>query len=443
MAQVRKLVLRALIRVDEEEAYSNLVCDHVLRRVPLEERDKAFFTALFYGVLERRVTLDEVLAKHSKTPLSKLSVKVLNTLRLGAYQILYMDKVPQSAAVDESVRLIKQMGETKASGFVNAVLRAVAREGKNCLDFSGLSAFESLSLRYSVPVELARRFCAGYGEELTEHFLADSLGRPPLYLRANNLRTTPEALAVHLKEEGVMAELAGDVPGALSLPVGTAVGGLKAYEQGLFHVQDLSSQMCCMALEAKPGERVLDLCSAPGGKTFTLAQIMRNKGEVVAGDLYEHKIKLVQDGAKRLGLTMIQAEVHDAQEFCEKWGLFDRVLCDVPCSGLGILRRKPEIRYKNVVNLDRLPDLQYRILCQGARYLKEGGRLIYSTCTLNPEENNRIAARFLAEQEEFEPLPLFPKLSRLVEEEPNCLTLFPKMMNSDGFFLAGFCKRGQ
>ncbi len=440
MADVRKIVKKALLRIDEG-GYSNLVWDNILTTSQLEVRDASFGSALFYGVLEREITLDYIIGKFSKLPPSKISKEVRTVLRMGIYQMLFMDKVPESAAVDQSVKLIKNSSQSKASGFVNGLLRSVARAGENVLDLSKLKNIDKLSVEYSVPKELATHLVNNYGIENTIGILSHSFGRPTLNVRVNTLKTNSDDLKSALCEQGAKVEKSSVCKDYLEI---SGLGSLEKCQQfidGFFHVQDTASGLCCEALNPEKGERVLDLCAAPGGKSFTMAEMMKNEGELLSLDLYDHKIKLINDGASRLGINIIKAQINDAQINNPELGTFNKVLFDLPCSGLGIIRRKPEIRYKNVANLDIFPDLQYSILCQNVDRMESGAVAVYSTCTLNPFENQKTVERFLNEHKSFEPVEILPDLKRVMNEPNNMITLMPHVHGTDGFFISAFKKK--
>ncbi len=444
MNNARTAALSALLHVDVNEGYSNIVLDKTLASFPMEPRDKALASALFYGVLERRITLDYMLSKFSKTTLSKLDAKVLEILRLGAYQILYMEKIPKSAAVNEAVILAKENKLVKASGFINAVLRSLLRN----LDALKLPDAEKeptayLSVKYSYPEWLIGLWQKEYGPDCAIGLLESSLNRPPVFARVNNTLISTENLIEKLTAEGVKATPITWLDHAISLEQTGAISESECFREGLFHIQDLSSQLCCALLNPLPGQRVIDVCSAPGGKAFTAAERMGNEGELLAFDQYKGKVRLIRQGAQRLQLSVIQAEVRDAAGPAQSLEQADRVLCDAPCSGLGIIRRKPEIRYKSQSSLDSLPDLQYRIVCKSSKLVKSGGILIYSTCTLNPKENDEVAAKFLANNEDFRPyrLSLPDALVRAVKEPEHQITMMPHIHGTDGFFIAAFQKR--
>lgn len=444
MEDARTAALGALLRVDGDEGYSNLVLDGALGPSSADRREKSLATAIFYGVLERRITLDYVIAQFSKTPLPKLSPSVLEILRIGVYQLLYLDKIPPSAAVNESVNLAKRNGEARAAGFVNAVLRNVLRaKGKLRMPDPHDGSPGSLSVRYSCPEWLIRLWRDSYGESCALGLLDSLLTKPPVFARVNNTRISEENLLERLGREGMEAKRSGLLDGAVELGHMGDVEASESYREGLFHIQDLSSQVCCALLGPRPGETVADVCAAPGGKTFTIAERMENCGKVFSFDRYPARVKLIRGGAARLGLSCVEAGVRDAAAPEGGPQRADRVLCDVPCSGLGILRRKPEVRYKLPSTIDSLPDLQYLILCKSSELAGSGGVLVYSTCTLNPGENSGVADRFLSEHGDFEPLPLrLPEgIRRAVPEADNQLTLMPHAHGTDGFFVAAFRKK--
>lgn len=421
MATARQVAARALMGVFEGGGYSNLVLDGALKREDLSPRDRAFCTTLFYGVVERRLTLEYALSQYLRQPLTKLEPAVREVLFCAFYQLLYMPSIPEHAVVNESVSTVRALGAERVSGLVNGVLRAFLRQGKAFpLPKDKLRAKEVM---YSIPGPLIQLWRRGYGEETAQVILEGSTTHPSFFIRVNTLRTTTEALCQCLEKEGVIVTPIMGLGTALLLNFSGPVTELKSFREGHFHVQDLSSQLCAAALGVKPGMRVLDVCAAPGGKSFTLAQEMENEGELVAGDLHASRLRLVEEGAARLGISILRTRTQDATHFCNQLGLFDRVLCDVVCSGYGILRRKPEIRYKLPKTIDGIWEIQYNILEVSSQYCKEGGRLLYSTCTLNPQENQQVVERFLATRSDF----------RL--REP-MVTRFPGQEGGDGFFWA-------
>lgn len=423
MTNPRKLAANVLTKIERDGAYSNITLAAELKDSDMSPENKKLTSALVYGVLDRKITLDYVLSRFMKTPIKKTAPYTLQVLRCALYQIMYMDKIPDSAAVNEAVKLIKKSKESRNSGFVNAVLRSALREEKLLPEGDGV---KDLSIRYSCPEWITDSFIKDYGTENAVALLEESLKAPPVTLRVNTVKISSDELIEKLKAEGITA-VKGDVENSLILEKGTDIGGCDLFRQGFFHVQDTASQKAVAVLAPKPSERVLDICSAPGGKSFTMAQILENKGEIIACDLYEHKLKLISDSAERLGLNIIKATLNDATVYNHDLGEFDKVLCDVPCSGLGVIRRKPEIKYKPIEDFGELEKIQYSILENAVKYLKSGGSILYSTCTLRRNENENQINRFLENHEEF---------SKEYEH-----TFMPHTDSTDGFYCALLVKR--
>ena len=443
MPNPRSVALNILLKIEEDKAYSNIALANALRESGLGGVDSAFVSALVYGVLERRITLDYIIRRYSKIPLRKIEIKTKLILRMGVLQLLFMDKVPESAAVNESVNLAKNHRLQKSAGFINGVLRSITRaEVKYNLPDKKSDPEYYYSVRYSAPRGLVRLWTEAYGEENAVRLLEHLSGRPPICVRVNTLKTDADSLIRRLGDEGVEAERIPFLPDALTLRGTGAIERLSAYREGLFHVQDASSQLCVQTLDPQPRDIVLDVCAAPGGKSFTAAERMQNRGKIFSCDLYDHKLRLMREGAQRLGILILAVSKRDAA-FGPMLPTADRILCDVPCSGLGILSRKPEIRYKEDLTDTELPELQYQILCRSARSLAAGGRLVYSTCTLDPRENNEVTARFLREHPQFEgvPLALPDEIGRAFDEEPYEITLMPHTAHTDGFYFAMLRRR--
>lgn len=437
----RTAALQALLQVEESEGYSNIVIDKTIRQMALPPREAALASALFYGVLEKRIAIDWALNRFCKKPVEKLDAPVREALRLAVYQILYMDKIPDSAAVNEAVKACRQTGKSSAAGFVNGVLRNLLRH-RESLPWPE-TGDEALSIRHGCPVHWIAFWRDAYGEEFCQKLL-ESLSHPPfLYAKVNPLRGSVEAFVEKAAETGMKVIPMEAVPGAVRLEHTGSVAENPLYQQGWFHVQDLSSQVCVLQGAVRPGMRVIDVCAAPGGKTFAAGEWMENQGELLAYDLYKGKVGLIRSGAERLGLTCVQAAVRNAETPAFSPEPADVVFCDAPCSGLGILRRKPEIRYKKPESLTELPGLQERILAQAAALVKPGGRLVYSTCTLNPAENSRVADAFLQKHPEFVPTPvtLPTGMSRALQEPDHQFTMTPFACGTDGFFVAVFTKK--
>lgn len=435
MADPRLTVVKMLMKMDSSEAYSNLLLDHVFSESDLSERDKAFAAALFYGVLERRLTLDYIIAKNSKIPFEKLDPAAVAILRAGLYQLLYMDSVPDSAAVNESVKLCKKLKCFSAQGFVNGMLRSFIRGGKK-ISYMGLEPEKRLSVEYSCPEWLTAKLISEYGTEFAVKALKASVGRPPVYARVNTLKTTTEKLLAELAKHKIKAVPYPGLENCIKLEKPGDIEKCAPFRQGLFHVQDISSQLCCLTLRPVVNETVLDVCAAPGGKSFTLAELMGNNGRLYSMDLHDMRVGLIEDGAARLGIKILTAMQNDASKFNGQLPQADRVLCDVPCSGLGVIRRKPEIKFKSPEDFAGLPEIQYQILETSARYVKPGGTLVYSTCTLSRAENDDVAKRFVAAHPEF--LPIVQPVPYAGAAGEPMRTYCPDENGGDGFFTAAF-----
>ena len=424
----RKTAFGILNRCEKQRQYSNLALDAALKRSNLLDHDRALVTTLVYGVLERRLTLDYQISSLSSRPLDEITPETLTALRLGIYQLAYLDRIPDHAAVNETVALVSR----KTSGFVNAILRGFLRQGKS-LRYPDRKTDEIayLSVRYSVGEPLCKTFAEAFGFEKTESILSAFEKNPPLTIRVNTCRTTREALLQKLCEAGYEACPTERAKNGIRILSNAPVTSLPGFSEGDFFVQDEASQLCVEALEARAGMRVLDSCACPGSKTFGIAMEMNNTGSLIAGDLHASKLSLVESGARRLGLSILSVVERDARAHSPEWmtpdGQFDRILCDVPCSGFGVLAKKPELRYKDPSESRALPDIQLDILTNSFSLLREGGRLVYSTCTILPGENEGNLARFL------ERCP-----SAIVERAE---TFYPDTHGTDGFFVSVIRKR--
>lgn len=434
----RQIAFEILLKIENNNAYSNIAVDSAIKAYNPNSTDCAFISRLVYGVVERKITLDYAISKYLNSSLNRLKKPVLVALRLGAYQILFADKIPQSAAVNESVKIVKDNKCGFASGMVNAVLRKIANDG---LSFSeDMSESELISVTYSVPKDFANLIIHHYGLDNAKKFFSCALESKKIYIRVNTVKITPENLKKELENEGVCVKetVLND---AFEITFNGAVYNLEAYKNGYFHVEDVSSQLCVKALELFEGATAIDVCAAPGGKSFAIAECMNNNGTLYSCDIYPQRTDLIRQGAKRLGLDCIKPAVNDASVFNENFPLADRVLCDVPCSGLGIIGKKPEIKYKKLDEIKSLLPIQKAILETSSRYVKVGGRLVYSTCSVNPNENRKICDAFLKEHKEFKSVKVLPNIQRTVDEG-DYLTLFPHTNNCDGFFIAAFIKQG-
>lgn len=393
MKNPRKAAAQALLEVEKAKAYSNIALNTVLKNSGLNGADRTLASAIFYGTLDRKITVDYVLSRFISTPLKKVAPYTLAVMRCAVYQIMFADKIPDSAAVNEAVELIKASGESRNRGFVNAVLRNILRSGLSLPDDSSV---KSLSVRYSCPEWIIEGFTDDYGTETAKVLLEESLKPAPLTVRVNTLKTDADSLKKKFSEAGISCASAG-IGNALIINGGMDIASNDFYRQGLFYAEDAACQTAVSLLAPKRGGRMLDMCAAPGGKSFTAAQLMENEGEIVACDLYEQRAGLIRKGAERLGIDIIKPLCADASVYDAGLGKFDFILCDVPCSGLGVIRRKPEIKYKPETDFKELCGIQYKILQNARNYLSDGGRILYSTCTLRRDENENLVKRFLME----------------------------------------------
>ncbi len=435
MADPRIEAVKFLTKIEKDKSYSALSLGDGLRGLSFSDsRDVSFTVNLVYGVLEHKLTLDYNISLYLTSPKNKLRPEVLNIIRVGAYQILYMDKIPVSAAVNEAVKASKKLKSAYASGMINAVLRKITANGLSLPDINSDKIYY-YSVLYSVSADIVKQLVNDYGYEATDNMMSAFSGRRPIYIRCNSLRCTADKLISELESEGVKASLTA-LDGCVEVEATGDISKLNAYKKGLFHVQDMSSQLCCSLLDAHNDELVIDCCAAPGGKSFTVAQYMNNSGKLISCDMYEHKARLISDGSARLGILNLSTVCSDARSLKESFSGADKVLCDVPCSGFGVMGRKPEIRYKSLDELSGLPLIQKEILYSCAEMVKSGGTLIYSTCTLNRRENDDVCDEFLRDFTDF----------RIAEDEhyrsytDRYITLFPEKYGGDGFFIAKFIR---
>lgn len=429
----RYLAVKALVR-QEQDGYANLVLDAELGRCrpPLDSRDAAFAARIFYTVLERRNLLDWTLDRFLKKPVRKLDAPVRAILRAGLAQASYM-QVPLPAAVNESVKLARAFGKTSAAGMVNAVLRRAAACCPKPEDFPELS--RRLQTYYSLSAPVAELLQRQYGREAEEMAAAFYLPAPT-WVRVNTLKTDVAALTENLTKEGCVVE-PGPWANCLRVQFPGSPAATKAFQKGWFHVQGLASQFAADSVQAGPGMRVLDLCAAPGGKSLTMAQAMEDRGELFSGEAVASRVPLLEKAFTRCGVTCAHPYHGDASVPDQRLlqTPFDRVLCDVPCSGLGVIGKKPDIRYKDLAGLDELCALQKKILQNGSKYLAETGRLVYSTCTVNQNENEDVVRRFLADNPDFAVVPSknLPPQARVT---PFGTLFLPGQVGFDGFFVA-------
>ena len=433
----RKLAFTVLKTARDGATYSNIAIDNALKRNELSDADAGLLTAIVMGVTERRLTLDYVIDRLSARPESvDADARVL--LQMGIYQVMYLARIPEYAAVNETVEL----SPGRCRGFVNAVLREFLRKkksGKLGLLFPDEKADpeEYLSVYYSFPRDVCRTFTLLYGVDRTKRIF-ELFNRPPrLTLRINTLKISRSEYAALLDERAIPYILSERLENAIILER-VGFSDLPGFDEGYFFVQDEASQICVEAVDARPGMRMIDACACPGSKSFGCAIKMENQGEVLSFDLHESKLKLIDKSAARLGIGIVTAAVRDGRNFdASLEETADRVLCDVPCSGLGVIAKKPEIRYKSLADFQRLPEIQLAIVENCARYVKRGGVLVYSTCTVLPEENEKNLLRFLEKHPEFTPVDF---TVGDVKSERGMLSLAPDLHGTDGFFVAKLIK---
>ena len=435
MPDARLAALTFLEKCRRADAWSDAVLGSVMDSHQLQGRDRGLCTAICYGVMQNRILLDKAIAAFSSVKVNKLEPKVLDILRISAYQLLFMDRIPASAAVNEGVKLTKKLGYTRASGLVNAVLRKIGGNKEAMLSPTGGSAAESLSLRWSHPIGLVEYFISRMGEVETERLLSCHNGEVPLTLQVNTVKTTRESLLERFCESGVAAEAHPYLENGILLKGSGAVSALPGFAGGEFYVQDPAAFLAVAASEPKAGERVLDVCSAPGGKSFAAYVLSGGKVDITSCDLHENKLKRIREGAERLGIKSLRTIAADARQFIPEFeNGFDLVIADVPCSGLGVIRKKPDIRYKDMADFEALPAIQLDILKNVSRYVAPGGRLLYSTCTVREEENREVADAFLAQNSGFERENF--SLPGVGDSENGMMQLWPHRHGTDGFFIA-------
>ncbi len=440
----REAALLTLNTCQRQGGWSDGALKKQLAAGGLEGREAALATQLCFGVVQNEMLLDFYISKFSNIPLRRMESKVVQALRLGLYQMLFLSKIPQSAAVNCSVELTRtHCKNPRAPGMVNAILRSLQRNLNQLPTIPQNDLAEYFSILYSHPVWLVEALLPLLGSEGTAEFLQANNSQPPMTAMVNTTKATAQEATDLLAEQGVEVTPHPWLENCLILNKTGNLERLDAYGQGLFYVQDPASRLMALASGAAPGMRVLDMCAAPGGKSFAAAIQMDNQGEVISCDLHPHKKKLIQAGADRLGLSIIKPMTADGKVRREEWvSAFDLVLVDAPCSGLGVIRKKPDIRYKDPKPLEDLPQVQQAILENAAGYVKAGGVLMYSTCTILPRENGEGVSAILEKHPEFvrEAFELPGAAGRVEAGE---ITLWPQVHQTDGFFICKLRKVGE
>lgn len=443
--KAREMALKVLYRIDKERAYSNIALDEELKknRNNLNEKDIGLISEIVYGTTTWKLTLDEIIKKYSNIKLKKISTWILNILRIGIYQIIFLDKIPKSAAVNESVNLAKRYGHKSSSNFVNAILRKV--EKKDFDEFFEIKDdIERISKTTSMPTWIIEELLKENSIDKVSEICQNSNKRPKVCIRVNKLNTTKEEVKKKLEGKGINARY-GLINDFLILNKTKNIENMEEFKKGDFTIQDEAAGLIPLILNPKEGEKILDACSSPGGKTTYMAEIMNNKGNIEAWDIHEHRVKLVQETSKRLGINIINAKVNDATIYKEEYKeYFDKILLDVPCLGMGVLKRKPDIKWqRKKQDIEEITKIQMKILETCSNYLKSGGELVYSTCSIFDEENRQIIEKFIEKNKEFE----IVKIKEIEQEFFNKYIINSKYISvyqnekTDGFFICKIAKK--
>lgn len=429
MDKAREAAVFALERTRRDGAWSSALSDAMKTKYDLDSRSLSLAVSISLGVLQSTALLDYYIDLNSKSA-SKIEPKVRDIMRSGAYQLIFMDKIPASAAVNESVSLCKKLGYSRASGFCNAVLRKIASSADKLPEPPGKGTAQYLSVKYSHPQQLAQYIVDRRGYDAAEAFLAADNTIPDTCLQVNTLKITPDELMARLLAESIPCSMHPWLPNCIV--TAGSVSSMPGFDEGLFYVQDPAAKCAVLAAALEPGMYVLDSCAAPGGKSFAAAIAMRNEGSIDSCDLHDKKIRLISEGAQRLGLSCINAFSHDARE--QFYRQYDAIIADVPCSGYGVIRKKPEIRYKPLEDSASMPAIQAAILENLSQYVKPGGVIVYSTCTVLERENEDVVKAFLRAHAEFSAEGF--TLPNGETAADGYITFWPDIHGTDGFFVS-------
>lgn len=432
----REIAYKVLLDIEKNKNYSNMAINKHFKDVKLSNQDRGLATEIIYGVIENKYYIDYMIDKLSKVKTNKMEIYVKTLLRMGIYQIMFLNSISDYAAVNETVNLAKKKN-SKVSGFINGILRNVIRQKETIGQIKVKDDIDYLAIKYSYDKWMIRNWMIHFGREFTEELLEANSQRSSIYLRTNTLKITRDELIEKLEKENIKASKVNVVEEAIKVENLKDIENNSLYKEGLFTVQDISSMLVGKVMNPKENSLVLDVCSAPGGKTTHMATLMNNTGQVVSRDIYEHKLKLIKASCKRLSLTNVDVQEYDGLSLDkESVGKFDYVLADVPCSGLGIIRRKPEIKYKEKEEFRDLPPIQKKILENASKYVKKGGTLIYSTCTIQDSENIDIINEFLQKNKNFELAPINEVKVDLENQEKGYMKIYPNVHEMDGFFIS-------
>lgn len=432
----REIAYKVLLDIEKNKNYSNMAINKHFKDVKLSNQDRGLATEIIYGVIENKYYIDYMIDKLSKVKTNKMEIYVKILLRMGIYQIMFLNSISDYAAVNETVNLAKKKN-SKVSGFINGILRNVIRQKETIGAIKVKDDIDYLAIKYSYDKWMIRNWMIHLGREFTEELLEANSQRPSIYLRTNTLKITRDELIEKLEKQNIKASKVNVVDEAIKVENLKDIENNSLYKDGLFTVQDISSMLVGKVMNPKENSLVLDVCSAPGGKTTHMATLMNNTGQVVSRDIYDHKLKLIKASCKRLNLTNVDVEEYNAMKMDkDSIGKFDYVLADVPCSGLGIIRRKPEIKYKEKEEFRDLPPIQKKILENASKYVKKGGTLIYSTCTIQDSENIDVINEFLQKNKNFELAPIDEVKVDLDNQEKGYMKIYPNVHEMDGFFIS-------
>ncbi len=440
MTNSREIAMEILMDIHQNNAYSNKSIERHLNS-SISFQDENLIRELVYGVIENKIYIDYILAKASSVKMKKIHKNIIEILRTGIYQIGFMDRIPESAAVNEAVKLAKKYGHKGTIGFVNGVLRSIVREKEKFMKIDKNNMTKYISIKYSHPEYMVKRWIDEFGIEFTEDLCKSNNEKPLLNIRVNTLKISKDELMKKLLHLGYEIEEGKYAADCLIVSNPIRITQIEEFKEGLFTIQDESSMLVGQIMNPPKGSLVLDICAAPGGKSSHLAQLMNNKGKIISRDIYDHKIELMEENVKRLGVKNVEIELYDALELDKK--LIDKVdycLIDAPCSGLGLIRRKPEIKFnRSEDDILSLIQLQKNIINIAKQYVKKGGFLVYSTCTIENKENICLIKDFLLENSNYELVSLeenFSNSANLDTLNKGYIQLYPNIHNTDGFFIA-------